>query len=266
MQSPSLSASAMLGLGAWLTGALDASAQDQDVGAHGFAVLGVGLLPEYEGADETQIVPFAVADIDAFGLGFELFGLKGAVDVLPGETIWKAGPAFSVTTPRDELSLYGHLLEEQDLAIEAGAFVGFETPFGGLREGALSGEVAIRQDVSGAHDGLLVTPEVKYMFAVNRLFRVGAGLSATWASDDYMETYFNAPVAAGPDAPLYTAGAGFKNADAQVFSVLSFSERTGVFTRVSYSRLLGDAADSPIVTTDGKEDQMFYGVGAFFRF
>ena len=57
-----------------------------------------------------------------------------------------------------------------------------------------------------------------------------------------------------------------KDLTAEAYSILSFSERLGVFSRVAYTRLLGAAADSPIVDVEGDADQWFVGVGMFVRF
>jgi outer membrane protein len=44
-------------------------------------------------------------------------------------------------------------------------------------------------------------------------------------------------------------------------AIFSFSEKWHVAGGVIYSRLLGDAADSPIVDNRGSEDQFFAGIG-----
>ena len=39
-----------------------------------------------------------------------------------------------------------------------------------------------------------------------------------------------------------------------------------VYTRFAYNRLLGDAADSPVVDDVGSADQYAFGGGVFYRF
>ncbi|MEM8985472.1 MAG: MipA/OmpV family protein [Pseudomonadota bacterium] len=235
----------------------------------GFFVTGVAALPEYEGADDNRVVPFFVGRRSVFGFDTELEGLRARLDLLD-HAILKAGPAVGVTLPRndsfvDELSV--QRLEEVDTAFEVGGFVGFEYPIGRTAEDALSGHVAIRQDVLGAHDGLVITPELEYFFKVNRMLRFGLGLNATWANGDYHDTYFsiNAPDALASGLTEFQAEAGFKDVGVEVYNILSFSETWGVFSRVAYNRLLGDAADSPVAAGVGSEDQLFYGLGVFYR-
>ena len=256
--------SAMLMLASLLS---PAAAQEGD-DSNNFVVIGAAALPEFEGADEQQIVPFGVLRLNAWGAGIEIDGLQGRVNVLGESSILRAGPAFSFTPPRDSDNPAIEALREVDFAVEVGAYVGFETPFGGLEEGTLSGMVQVRHDVLDEHNGILITPELEYFFAVNRMFRVGVGVNATWASEDYMDAYFGvtADDALASGLTEFDAGAGFKDAGAEVYSIFSFSERWGLFSRVAYNRLLGDAADSSIVQEVGDRDQLFYGGGLFYRF
>ncbi len=246
----------------------DESAPPEEDDAGGCVVLGVASLPEFEGAAVSQLVPFAVADFQVFGAGVEIRGLQGTIDLLGKGSMWRAGPAFSVSTPRDANTPELAALGEVGFAFEAGAFIGFETPYGGLNEGALSGQVAFRHDLLDAHGGFLVTPEIEYFFAVARFFRIGASLNASFADANYMETYFGVPEREGEAAGLsaFDAEAGFKDVGAELYSILSFNEQWGIFTRGAYNRILGNAANSPIVTELGDKNQVFFGAGAFYRF
>lgn len=233
-----------------------------------FIVLGAASLPEFEGASSHQWVPFGVADLNFRGVNLEIRGLQGTLDVLGRGGSLKLGPAFSLSTPREDVIPGLPTFGDVDFAVEVGGFIGFEMPFGGAAEGTLSGQVSVRQDVTGAHDGLLVTPEIEYFFALNRMFRVGLAANATWASGDYMSSYFSITPAQREQSglDLFDAGSGIKDVGVEAFSIFSFSEQWGIFSRISYNRLLGDAADSPIVQTYGDRNQLFYGAGVFFRF
>lgn len=259
---------APLGAVLMLASLLSPAAAQEDGDSNNFVVVGAASLPEFEGADEQQIVPFGVLRLNAWGAGIEIDGLQGRVNVLGDGSILRAGPAFSFTPPRDSDDPAIEALRDVNFAVEVGAYVGFETPFGGLEEGTLSGMVQVRHDVLDEHNGLLITPELEYFFAVNRMFRVGAGINATWASEDYMDAYFGvtADDALASGLTEFDAGSGFKDAGAEVYSIFSFSERWGLFSRVAYNRLLGDAADSSIVQEAGDRDQLFYGGGLFYRF
>ena len=237
--------------------------------SRGFAVMGVGALPEFEGAKNFRIVPFGVAQFSAKGIGFELDGLQLRSDFLK-DTFWRAGPLVNFVVPRsnsvEEAAVSA--LPSVDLAIEFGGYIGFKTPFGGLNEGTLSGFISARQDVSGSHDGLLITADVEYFFAINRMLRIGIGANATYTNDSYMETYFsvNNQGSAVSGLAQFEAGSGVKDVGVEIYSILSFNPRWGFFSRVAFNRLLQDAAKSPIVQNAGTRDQLFFGGGVFYRF
>ncbi|MEO1085988.1 MAG: MipA/OmpV family protein, partial [Acidobacteriota bacterium] len=63
----------------------------------------------------------------------------------------------------------------------------------------------------------------------------------------------------------FDAGSGLKDFGLELYSITSFSEAWGVFARIAWNRLLNDAADSPLITEVGSEDQLFTGVGVFYR-
>ena len=234
-----------------------------------FWVLGVGSLPEFEGSDDRQLVPFVVSRFSLFGNETEIDGLQARLDLVD-HPVWRAGPALSLTIPRgdDVDALAVSMLPTLDLAAELGGFVGFRTPFGNAKEGTLSGLISARRDVAGVHDGWLVTGELEYFFAAARWLRFGLQVNSTYASSDYMQTYFGIDEGGSlvSGLPRYTADSGIKDVGTELYSVLSFSERSGVLVRYAYNRLLNDAADSPVVTVDGSRDQVFVGVGYFRQF
>jgi outer membrane protein len=235
----------------------------------GFIVIGAGALPEFEGSEDFRIVPLIVARVEAFGTEIEIDGLQGRLNFVKN-SVWRAGAALSVSIPRydDVTAMRVAALPEVNLAVELGGFVGFQTPFGNATEGTLSGFISARQDVTGNHDGLLITTDIEYFFAANKMLRFGIGVNATYASDKYMETYFSVDAVGAVASTLdeFQAGGGLKDAGAEVYSILSLSQNWGVFSRVSYNRLFNDAANSPVVKAAGSRDQYFFGGGIFYRF
>ena len=214
-------------------------------------------------------MPFVVSRVQRGGRAFELEGLNARLDVV-GDPVVRAGPALGFNLPRtdDADSDVVALLPERNVAVHAGLFGGFALPVDGLREGSLAGTLTVLGDVSGVHDGATATADVELFFAASYMLRFGIGLNATLASDEYMASYFSV---SGPDAAAtglsrFDASAGRKDVGAEVYSTLSFSESLEIFSRVAYTRLLGDAADSPIVAIEGNDEQLFFGAGNFWRF
>ena len=236
----------------------------------GFLVLGVAQLPEFEGASDDRVAPFIVSRLGSPGRPtLEVTGLAARLDLLTDPT-WRAGPAFGVTLPRlnDADSDIAALLPERDLALEAGLFFGFERPTYVLPESKLTGTLSVLHDVSGIHNGLQATARLEHFAALNRMFRLGVGAGTTFSSGEYFDTYFGVTEASSLTSglPIFDPNAGFKDIQLDVFGILSFSERYGIFGRFGYSRLIGDAADSPIVRQAGNADQIFLGTGLFWNF
>jgi len=248
-------------------------AQDTAEDPRSFVVVGVAGLPEFETADDLQVVPLVVSNFNAFGARVELEGIQAInIDVVL-HPFWRAGPAIGAALPRgeDDLEIDGVALNgvpEVDFSVELGGFIGFETPFGPLPEGRLSGEIAVRHDVAGGHDGLTARADLDYFFAVSRQVRFQLGVNATLADDDYFDSFFSVT----PDAALasglmeFDAEGGLKDVGVEANMIFSFSPKYGVFVRGAYNRLLRDAEDSPIVSLAGDADQVFVGGGLFFSF
>ena len=80
------------------------------------------------------------------------------------------------------------------------------------------------------------------------------GVSATWADDNYMESYFgvNPAQSSASGHARYKPESGFKSVDLEAGVIWLLAENWAVNARVGYSQLLGDARDSPIVRDAGR--------------
>lgn len=218
--------------------------------------------PAFEGSDEYQIDPIPAFDIrykdwlflsSRRGLGLDL--------IQDQDRVWRAGPIINYRLPRydgESNALSG--LGDVDGAVEAGGYVEYTpSPFGGKLE--------VRQGFGG-HHGILVDMGVSYRETLTDELMLNLGPGATWASDDYMETYFGISSAqsARSGYPAFDADAGFKDVSfggALTYSPLPFLALTGF---ANYERLLGDAADSPLVRDGGSPNQVMVGVTMTLRF
>lgn len=243
--------------------------QDRDQ-PRSFVVGGVAALPEFDGSDSMRIVPLAIANFNAFGARVEVEGIQGInVDVIP-HPVWRAGPAFGAALPRNDSADNEiiALLPDVDLSVEVGGFVGFETPVGGLPEGRVSGEVAVRQDIAGGHEGLVMKADLDYFFAATNRLRFSVGANATYAGQDYYDSFFTVTPEASLASGLapFEADSGLKDVGVEANMILSFSPQYALFVRGAYNRLLDDAADSPVVDVAGDANQVFVGGGLFYSF
>jgi outer membrane protein len=221
------------------------------------------VLPSFEGSDRYVLRPLPLFNIRRAGtpptfrsprdgLGF------GIVDT--GR--FRAGPAFKVRMGRkesDDADLRG--LGDVDWTLEAGAFAEF-WPVEWLR---LRGE--LRQGIGG-HHGLVSDLMADVVVPVAPRLTLSGGPRVTVASGAATSPYFSVTTAqaAASGLPVYDAGGGVRSYGAGLQARYQFSPQWAAHIFGEYERLSGDAANSPIVTTLGKRDQVQFGLGATYSF
>jgi outer membrane scaffolding protein for murein synthesis (MipA/OmpV family) len=89
-----------------------------------------------------------------------------------------------------------------------------------------------------------------------------------FASEKFMNTYFdiNLSQASRSSMTVYDADAGIKDISAFNILIYSFTRHWNVVSFMGFSRLLGDAASSPIVKERGTANQFRFGLGFSYRF
>jgi outer membrane protein len=213
--------------------------------------LGGGVSPDYEGSNDYD-----------FGFGPNISASWRDTIFYKGKSLGanlirnknlKAGLIASRAAKRkedDNDKLEG--LGDVDSGIEVGGFVSYKNKPWRFKTEA-------RQEVESGHEGALVELSVgtDLPFAKPRVF---VELATTWASDDYMESFFGVDSQQSADSGLrkYNAEAGFKDVNISISAGYPITNRWRIAAMVEYKRLLGDAADSPIV--DDK-NQFVAGLG-----
>lgn len=222
-----------------------------------------------------------------------------------GSDTYKVGPVPDIEITYDNrffLSRQGlgaNLISNDNLTL--GAAIAFDGGRSAKREGALAGyrkvgntavgrifaeymidrlmlSVDVATDLLGdGHKGTEATLSATYMFNPVGRTMLMVGPSLTWASDDYMHSYFSTTVdrlrPAGGSTPVtpgsrtgYRAEAGLKNAGLTAIMIHPLNDNWSVMGFAGYSRLLGDAADSPFVKDNGSRDQVMGGLGLSYTF
>lgn len=229
-----------------------------------FIAVGVGATPEYEGSGSQQVIPFLTARVNFGERYVALDGLTARADLSPFKGV-EFGPLVGYRFGRDGdvENASVALLPQIDDAYEAGVFAAIESGPLFARGDRLRFSVDALHDVSGAHDSWTVTPALGYASAISDRFRTNVELSATVAGGDYADTYFSvsAPSAAASGLGAFNAGGGLKDIGASFQWTYAVSRKWSVVGFTSYKRLVGDAADSPIVADAGDEDQFTVGLG-----
>ncbi|MBV6631966.1 MAG: MipA/OmpV family protein [Alphaproteobacteria bacterium] len=237
--------------------------------ASGFVGAGVGIAPEYEGSEDYDVIPLVVGQANWRGFGLELRGLGAAIDVLPSRR-FDAGPVINFRGGRDDdvdNDVVARLREIDD-AIEVGGFFRYNLSPDLLDGDRLSFEVDILQDVSDAHEGLVGGFGAAYSWRPTAKLGVILDVSTSFASSDYMDTYFTVDTgnSALSGLPVFEADSGFKDIGIGTTLTYDFNDSWGALARIGYTELLGDAADSPIVDDEGSSSQFLAAVGITYRF
>jgi outer membrane protein len=216
---------------------------------------GGGMRPAYEGAKDYEFNPTGF-------LTLHYLWLPGLGEVKSGRPTegFSFGPSFRYVSKRDSndyAALRG--LDNIDAAFELGGR--FAYTFGMFRPW-----VAVRYGFGG-HDGIVGEAGLDMVVRPSAETEVTFGPRTSFANRDYMQTYFGITpleaVRSGMSA--YSPGAGFKGVGAEVIGRYQFTPQWAVIGSIAYERLLGDAADSPIVKT-GDENQLTAKLGLSYRF
>jgi outer membrane scaffolding protein for murein synthesis (MipA/OmpV family) len=243
--------------------------------------LGAALTASYDGSDDYVITPLPFVQGRLGGVSINPRAAGFALDFVPdqpGKTGLSLGVAARLNRNRaaqieDEVV---HAYGELATAIEVGPTVGVTVP-GVLHSfDSLSLGVDALWDVAGAHEGMVISPSITYFTPVSRGAAISFALSARHVDDDYAAYYYSVPTAPAsvPLAqrlPVFAAAGGFDKVGANLLAGIDFDgdlTNGGLagFLIGGYSRLLGDAAETPFTTLRGSRDQWFLGAGLGYTF
>jgi len=254
-----------------LTTILATGALAQDVDAPGAEVsgppqnivgLGAALVPEYEGSEDYKVAPVPQVHFKFDNLMYiDILGTTLKVNLVPNKT-FNAGPLLRYRGERDDVKNDAvDDMDKVDAAIELGGFVSCN-----VKNWIFS--VSAAQDVSDSHDGMTVDLGLgyRYMLTDSAIFTLLG--KATYASEDYMDTYFSVDAADAASSGLdtYDADADWKDVGAMALLQYNITDSWGVLGAFIYKRLLGDAKDSPIVDDEGDPNQYIAGLLVNYRF
>jgi outer membrane protein len=233
---------------------------DVEEQAGGFVGLAVGSTPDYEGSDdtETKVAPFghyrwgSGRYVSVGGTANAESAARIKVNLLTKDTSLELGPVLQYRMKRNGVdNRQVDNMKKVDAATELGAFLGWR-----MDRFALS--TTFVADVSDEHDGSIWYFNGDYDFPINDSFLLNIGAHMTWASDDYMETYFGVDSKNRGSSTLrdYKASSDIKDAGLSLVGQYKFNKTWGMLGLVNYTRLLNDAEDSPLVDDEGDDNQI----------
>lgn len=224
-------------------------------------MLGPQAYPAYPGADAMRVG--ALVGVDR-ARGDEPFAFEAADDSFGFRLVrfegFSVGPLVNWQWARTAEDV-GTALPKVGFSLEAGGFAQYEL---GERF-RLRAEV--RKGLSG-HKGWTGTAGADAIFREGDRWLLAVGPRVTWGDDRYNDAYFSIAPADAPASglPAYDAGGGIHAVGATATALTQLGPRWGLYAYAKYDRLIGDAADSPIVRQYGSRDQVSGGVALSYTF
>lgn len=211
--------------------------------------------PKYEGASNYILSPYPLFKLHFLRLpnGYEI---GGGTDQGFGFR-----PAFGYRgerQPSDAPILAG--LGTVSSAFEFGAAVSYRMDY-------LEGFLELRRGFGG-HEGWVGETGVDVIFNPTDRMEISGGPRASFASSDYMQTYFGVTAAqsAASGLPTTSVGSGFKTVGIEGEVRYKLTDKVTAVTGASWERLIGDAGSSPIITGGGKKNQFSVRLGLTYKF
>jgi len=233
--------------------------------------LGLGLTSEYEGSDSFQVFPVVPLTYEHRFVKIRTIGLGLEADISQSD-YFDAGPVFRYRFARDNDvdNRQVALLPEVDASLEIGGFfrtglplkmVGFDDPT------IIFAQVSAMQDVIGGHGGFVVEGRAGVLRPMTEKLTAILSGSTTYGSGAFMDSYFDVTAAGAAASGLaaFDAESGLKDVGATAILDYKFNEKWSTTVLGSYSRLIGDAADSPIVSTAGSPNQFTVGFALNYK-
>jgi outer membrane scaffolding protein for murein synthesis (MipA/OmpV family) len=241
----------------------DASTGDWSLRLGGAALV----VPSYEGSDSAAVRPVPLVDLQWRDLVF-LDSRRGLganlirVDDPRGRGSLKIGPFANWRFARkegDDDDLRG--LGDVKGGVDVGAFAQYSL-------GRIDLNLTGKRNASDRDLGGTVEFGARYRLAPIGRTMVSFGPSVTWADSDYMKSYFGvaADKVLASGLAAYVPSAGVKDVGIGVLAVHPFAGNWALSGFGGYTRLVGDAADSPLVKQRGSANQLSFGLGLSYKF
>ena len=223
---------------------------------------GVGALkPNYKGSNQYEVSGFPFIDIKYKKIFFLNFREGLGVNVLHTPN-FRVGAAFNFYGSRDkDDSTYLQGFQDVDAGLDAGVF-------GSISFEKFSAKLKFRQDISNNHEGHLISGRLVYKAIESRKLIANFNIKTTYANDNYMKTYFGVTTSQASSSGFkeFNANGGIKDMGAGTSLIYPFNKYWSFITIANYTRLINDAAKSPLVENAGSKNQFWLGLGVAYRF
>lgn len=227
------------------------------------AGVGAAYGPDFEGARRSMLSPVPIFSIHRAGAAEQFRGPRDAASIaLFDFGDLRAGPAAKLVAAR-KANNFAELngLGDVNTAYEIGGFVDY-FPVDWFRT-----RVEVLQGFGG-HQGVVANVSADFIVPIIERLIISAGPRFTWESTAATAPYFGitAAQAAMSGLPAFNAQGGAHSVGFGTQVSYRFTPQWEVHSYVEYQRLLGDAANSPLVTQRGSRNQTTFGIGASYSF
>jgi MipA family protein len=235
---------------------LDAAAPGKDGGTVGASVIAAY---EYQGSDKRRTLVLPVVDYQWANGWFA--GITNGIGYnFSDSPQMQYGLRLTADQGRNESrasTLRG--MGDVDGAAEGGAFFNYSLPQG------LVLTSSVRYGAGNNSKGLVVDLGASYSTEIAPKWHMAAGAGITLANAHYMQSFFGVTRAqsAASGYTVHTTGSGTLDVRAHVALTYSIDQKTSVTAALSTSRLLGDAADSPLSRKQASESGVLAITHAF---
>jgi len=232
-----------------------------------FAGLAVGFVPDYIGSNNYIIGPAPFAKIGwSEWRNVSLVGNQLSANMV-NHPILRFGPLGRYRFGRGDVKDNAvNKMNDISGTVELGGFVGAEFINEMDPRIRFLAKVSVTHDVGQVNNGLVVRGSANYWYPLAEFLTLGLASSVSYANGNWMETYFGVDDSDARQSglPFYRANGGVKDVWFGPYFLFHLSREWHVGTGLFYSRLLGDAADSPVVKDRGSANQFIGGVGFLY--
>lgn len=209
---------------------------------------GLRYAPDYLGSEDHEAKPWLILRNLSFsdapaGAPADGFHIAPSADYVGGRD------------PKDNDHLAG--LDKIDRSIELGVKAGY-------RMGPVDGYAAIRKGFGGS-SGVVGELGLKHRAELSDRLSLTSGIEAQYGDDKYMDTWFGVSPAEAAASGLaaYEPAGGVRSVSASLEMRYQATDAIAVLGQVRAGRLVGDAADSPVVQD---KNQLSVGLGVVRHF
>ncbi len=209
--------------------------------------------PDYEGSDGYGFDVFPLVEVE-YRDRFFLSPRGGAGFYLLNDDAIELSAAIGYEFGRDEgdsddLNGLGDVDGGATAIVSAEYTLSDETFLPGLSFGT-----EFRHQFTGDDTGFTLDADMGYRFPITRQIFLRPSIGAVYASGEYMDAYFGVSSVQSASSGLaaFDPGSGFKSVGGGLGLFYRFNRDWGAQLFLTYDRLVGDAADSPIVKDENQ--------------